>query len=48
MEKVNIDKDTLAPHFSNFEAEVHYKIEQLIFFQWHKKNGSFKINTSIN
>lgn len=32
MEKVNIDKDTRAPHFGNFEVEVHFKIEQLIFF----------------
>lgn len=32
MEKVNIDKDTPAPHFGNFEVEVHFKIEQLIFF----------------
>lgn len=32
MEKVNIDKDTLAPHFGNFEVEVHFKIEQFIYF----------------
>lgn len=37
MEKVNIDKDTPAPHFGNFEVEVHFKIEQLIFFSGIKR-----------